>query len=67
MINVLLDIDFSTSPIQQCSMAVNPNFIAEVQKSYFNIEIVNLLVNSKLGQGQKLLYCHLHPFSSQNY
>ena len=57
-----------SQPVQHTTtMAENTNFIAEGQKKLSNIEIVNLLVNSKLGQVQKLLHCHLHLFSSQNY
>ena len=53
MINVALGIDFAISPIQQ--QRRKPQFhLAEGQKSYFNIEIVNVLVNSKLNSVQKL-------------
>ena len=36
------------------------NFIQQKVRSYFNIEKINLLVNSKLGKLQKLLHCHLY-------
>ena len=67
MINVALDIDFSTSPIHINNGGKLEFHSRKPEKGYFNIEIVNLLANSKLGQWQKLLHCNLHLFSRQNY